>query len=70
MGHHDHPVREKTDSGEALLPVISAVIFERDRIPVEEGLDPDEVDTVLPKVRLPLRLIPFEPHLSECSYTA
>ena len=62
MGYHDDIVIEEAGGNEALLSVVSAVIFKGDRITFEERLDPDEVDAMLPAVLLPLRLVPFEPH--------
>jgi hypothetical protein len=43
---------------EPLLIVLESIIFDRNRIAVKELLGTDEVDPMLPDVRLALRLIP------------
>ena len=62
MGYHDHAAMEGAERDEALLSIVAAVILEGDRKALEERPDPGEIDAMLPEVRLPFPLIPFEPH--------
>lgn len=68
MRNDDDATGEQSERDEAPLAVIEAVVEDRDRHALEELLDADEIDPVLPQVRPALGYIPFKLYRRECNY--
>ena len=62
MNHRENPSFQEAEADESLLTVIEAVVVDRDRLSLKKGLDSNEVNAMLSKIRLPLRLVPLESH--------
>lgn len=48
VDHGHDPAFQESESNKASLAIAKSLVFNRDRVPFEEGLNVDEVNTMLP----------------------